>query len=439
MYKKIFLDYELFKNTNSINESIQYIRDQSFQNFKKQGIPTIKHEDWKYTNILPILDQKFNIISNNNFNIDYNKLKKYFIHNIDTYRLVFINGIFNSFLSNIVESNDELDILNLSFVFKNKKYSSIIQSYYNHVPNIYESFFSLNSAFSNEGTYIHIKQNINVSKCIEIVNFTFNTQYPLMTHPRTLIVIDEQSKVKIVEQHNNIGKSINLINYVCEIFIKKNAELEMYKIQNDNLNSNLIDSTSIMQYEKSVAKIYTFSLGSSFIRNNLNFYHREVYCNSILNGITLIGQNQFVDHHTLVDHAFPNCQSYEFYRGIFDNNAQGVFNGKIIVQYNAQKINAFQKNNNLILSNKAIVYAKPQLEIFANDVKCSHGCTIGQLNQDIIFYLQSRGISKKDAISLLNFSFLLEVFKSIDDINLKNYIINLIIKKLQISLNLEVM
>lgn len=438
MYKKIFLDYKLFKNKNPINQSIEFIRDKSINCFKKKGIPTIKNEDWKYTNVLPILDQKFKTTCDNNIDFNYNELKKYFITHIDTYRLVFINGIFNGFLSNITKSNTELDIINLSLAFRSAKYKFIIQSFYNISPDIYETFFSLNSAFSNEGTFIYIKKNIKLSKCIEIINFTFENEYPLMIHPRTLIVLEEKSKVKIVEQHRNIGKSINLINYVCEIFVKKNAEIEIYKIQDDNLNSNLIDSTSVIQYGKSLAKVYTFSFGSCFIRNNLNFYHKEEYCHSILNGLTLIGQHQFVDNHTLVDHGMPNCESHEFYRGIFDGNSQGVFNGKIVVRNNAQKVNAFQKNDNLILSNKVLVNTKPQLEIFANDVKCSHGCTIGQLNQDMIFYLQSRGLLKKDAISLLNFGFLLEIFKFIEDSYIKDYIIHLISKKLKMSISLDV-
>lgn len=438
MHKKIFLDYELFKNKNPTNKRIELIRERSIKFFNKKGIPTIKDEDWKYTNVLPILDQNFNIVIDNNFNINYDKLKKYFITDVDNYRLVFINGIFNGFLSNITEStNNDFDILNLSLVFKSKKYEFIIQSFYNLSPDLYESFFSLNSAFSNEGTFIHIKKNVILSKDIEIINFTFDNQNSLITHPRTLIVIEDNSKVKIIEQHKNIGKSINLINYVCEIFVQKNSEIEIYKIQNDHLNSNLIDSTSIMQYNKSLVKVYTFSLGSNFTRNNLHFHHQEPDCSSILNGITVINQNQFVDHHTLVDHAMPYCESHEFYRGIFDNTAQGVFNGKIVVRKNAQKVNAFQQNDNLILSNTAIVNAKPQLEIFANDVKCSHGCTIGQLNQDIIFYLQSRGISKIDAIALLNFGFLLDIFKSIENINIKLHIINLIYKKLKMSINLN--
>jgi Fe-S cluster assembly protein SufD len=187
----------------------------------------------------------------------------------------------------------------------------------------------------------------------------------------------------------------------------------MYKLQMDTKTSSLIDNTFIEQHEKSVVRVHTFSFGGKLVRNNLNFYQKGSYIDSVLKGTTIIEDTQHVDHYTLVHHAEPNCESHQDYKGIFSGRSTGVFNGKIIVDKIAQKTNAFQQNNNLIVDDKATVNTKPQLEIFADDVKCSHGCTIGQLDRNALFYLQSRGIPKKEAEALLMYAFANDVLESV--------------------------
>jgi Fe-S cluster assembly protein SufD len=225
-----------------------------------------------------------------------------------------------------------------------------------------------------------------------------------------------------------------LTNVVSELYAEQNAKIDLYKIQNDSLTASLIDNTYIDQKRDSVVSVHTFSFGGKLTRNNLNFYQNGENINSILKGVTIIGDKQHIDHHTLVHHKEPNCESHQDYKGIYDQSSTGVFNGKIIVDKIAQKTNAFQQNNNILMEDKATINSKPQLEIFADDVKCSHGCTIGQLDEDALFYLQSRGIPKKEGRALLMYAFANNVLESVALPVVKKRINKIIAKKLGVDL-----
>jgi Fe-S cluster assembly protein SufD len=228
-----------------------------------------------------------------------------------------------------------------------------------------------------------------------------------------------------------------LSNVVTEVFVGRNATVDYYKIQNDNLNASLVDNTYIEQKTNSEVAVHTFSFGGNITRNNLNFYQRGEHINSILKGITIIEEKQHVDHHTLVHHIEPNCESHQDYKGIYDERSTGVFNGKVVVEKEAQKTNAYQQNNNVLVSDKATVNAKPQLEIFADDVKCSHGCTIGQLDDDALFYMQQRGIPKKEGKALLMYAFANTVLDSVKIPEVKKRITKLIAQKLKVNIGFD--
>ena len=213
--------------------------------------------------------------------------------------------------------------------------------------------------------------------------------------------------------------------------------MDYYKIQNDKQSASLIDNTYINQKQESLAKVHTFSFGGKLIRNNLNFYQNGERIDSTMKGITIIGDKQHVDHNTLVHHIEPNCESHQDYKGIFNDSSTGVFNGKVVVEKLAQKTNAFQANNNILMSDKATINTKPQLEIFADDVKCSHGCTIGQLDESAMFYLRSRGIPEKEARALLMFAFSNNVMNSVKILELKNRITKIIAKKLGVNIGFD--
>ena len=228
-----------------------------------------------------------------------------------------------------------------------------------------------------------------------------------------------------------------MTNVVTEIYADVHATLDYYKIQNDNKNASLVDNTYIEQQRESECAVHTFSFGGNITRNNLNYFQKGEHINSILKGITIIEGKQHVDHHTLVHHIEPNCESHQDYKGIYDDKSTGVFNGKVIVNKEAQKTNAYQQNNNVLVSDKATINAKPQLEIFADDVKCSHGCTIGQLDDQALFYMQQRGIPKKEAKALLMYAFANTVLESVKIPEVKKRITKLIANKLGVNIGFE--
>jgi Fe-S cluster assembly protein SufD len=219
--------------------------------------------------------------------------------------------------------------------------------------------------------------------------------------------------------------------------LKKRANVDYYKIQNDHSEASIVDNTFVAQERDTVCSVHTFSFGGKIVRNNLNFFQNGEHVDSILKGITILENKQHVDHHTLVHHIAPNCESHQDYKGIYNDRSTGVFNGKVIVDKEAQKTNAYQQNNNVLVSDKATVNAKPQLEIFADDVKCSHGCTIGQLDEQAMFYMQQRGIPSKEAKALLMYAFSNTVLESVRIPELKNRINKLISQKLNVNLGFD--
>ena len=324
----------------------------------------------------------------------------------------------------------------MSSALSKPKYQLIIENYFNKVA-AKDSLTSLNTAFSNEGAYIHIPKNKLVDKPIQIINFSTGNEAATMLQPRNLVVVDENSHVQIIERHQSLTDNPVLTNSVTEIFGNKRAIVDYYKIQNDNLNASLIDNTFVNQKHESHVSVHTFSFGGKLTRNNLNFYQNGEHMDSTLNGITIIGDKQHVDHNTLVHHIEPNCESHQDYKGIFNDSATGVFNGKVVVNKEAQKTNAFQSNNNILLSDKATINSKPQLEIFADDVKCSHGCTIGQLDESAMFYMRSRGIPEKEAKALLMFAFSNNVLSSVKIPEIKQRITKIIANKLGVNIGFD--
>lgn len=324
----------------------------------------------------------------------------------------------------------------MSAALAKPKYRLVIENYFNKAATK-DSLPSLNTAFSSEGAYIHIPKNKLVEKPIQIVHFSTGNEAALMLQPRNLIVVDENSHVQIIERHQSLTDNPVLTNSVTEIFANKRAIADYYKIQNDNQNASLIDNTFIKQKQESHVSVHTFSFGGKLTRNNLNFYQNGERIDSTLKGITIIGDKQHVDHNTLVHHIEPNCESHQDYKGIFGDSATGVFNGQVVVEKEAQKTNAYQSNNNILVSDKATINSKPQLEIFADDVKCSHGCTIGQLDESAMFYMRSRGIPEKEARALLMYAFSNNVLNSVKIPEIKQRITKLIAKKLGVNIGFD--
>lgn len=439
--EKLVSSFLAFELDSDINSPIHDIRSKSIKRFEKIGFPDKKDEYWKYTPIKKILNEQLTIFKKKRHLIEFDKVKDFFLSGIESYKIVFVDGMYDPLWSETTHEGSDICIL--SSVLESEKYSEHILKYYNKLIDKDESFSLLNSSFSKEGAFIHIPKNIDLDKPIEIIHINSGGETSLMLQPRNLIVLEKSSKAQIIESHysliskNSKISTDTLTNTLTEIHVEENANLDYYKIQNDLDTSSIIDNTYINQKKNSVASCHTFSFGGNIVRNNLNFFQNGKNINSILKGVTILGSNQHTDHHTLVHHLSPNCDSYQEYKGIYNDKSTGVFNGKVVVDRIAQKINAFQQNNNLLMGDNSSVNAKPQLEIFADDVKCSHGCTIGQLDKSALFYLKTRGITENDAKGLLTYAFANNVLENVKMQVLKLKIKKIIAKKIGVNLGFE--
>ena len=400
--------------------------------FEENGFPTKKLEAWKYTSLGKILKENYTLYPQVETSIELKDVKTYFLYDIDTYKVVFIDGVYSPFLSDT--THDGLDVCLLSAALSKPKYAARIDKYFGAVAPATDSLTALNTAYAKEGAYIYIPKSVVAEKPIEIIHFSTGKNSPIWLQPRNLIVVEENAQVQILERHQSLSDAPVTTNSVTEIFAEKEALVDYYKVQNDRETASLLDHTYISQEKNSHVSVHTFALGGNIVRNTLNFYQKDEHIMSTLKGITLLKDQEHTDHSTLVHHAHPNCESHQDYKGIFGGRATGVFNGKILVDKIAQKTNAFQQNNNLLLNDKATINTKPQLEIFADDVRCSHGCTVGQLDEEALFYLRSRGIPRKEAQALLTYAFASNVLDSVQLPSLKKRIEDSIAKKLGVNL-----
>ena len=383
-----------------------------FDSFLKKGFPTIDDEEWKYTPLKKIINSNYTL-NNAPKKIDERLIKK---HSLGLeHKIVFSNG-------EIIHSP----------TIKGVSISGFTQ--FSCINN--DAIAELNSALANRGFSLIVDKDTVVKSPIEIL--FFNSTENSFSQYRNKILVEENSEIKIVEKIIDLSNSNTLVNCFTQINCRKNSQVEMNKIQNNVKTSKLIDSVNIFQEQDSTCEVNTLIFGGGFVRNNLNFQQNGTNCESNMNGVSLLDGKQFADNHTFIDHKQANCRSNEMYKGIYLGESKGVFNGKIMVRKDAQKIDAFQANNNLLLSDGATIDSKPQLEIYADDVKCSHGCTIGQLEENVLFYMKSRGIGTEEAKAVLTYAFASEVIENISILELQKLAKNLLAKKLNVELDFSV-
>ena len=433
--EKLISSHLAFEEDLDLTDSVHDTRAQALKIFEEKGFPSKKDELWKYTSLDALIHKDYSLFPKSEASIELKDVKKYFLYDTDTYKVIFIDGVYNPFLSNT--THDGLDVCLMSAALSKPKYRDIINSYFNKIAPLDESLTALNTSYAKEGAFIYIPKKTVAEKPIEIIHFSSGEQDSLWLQPRNLIVIDKNSQVQIIERHQSLKQHSVVTNSVTEIYVHEEAFVDYYKLQNDLTSASLIDNTYIQQEKNSHASVHTFSLGGKLIRNNLRYFHKGEHILSTLKGVTILEGKQHVDHSTMVHHSQPNCESHQDYKGIFSERSEGVFNGQILVDKIAQKTNAFQQNNNVLLDDKATVNSKPQLEIFADDVKCSHGCTIGQMDEEALFYLRSRGIPKKEAKALMTYAFANNVLESVQLPSLKKRINGQIARKLGVNLGFE--
>jgi Fe-S cluster assembly protein SufD len=394
------------------------LRNQAIESFNQQGLPTRKHEEYKYTPISSILKGEFHLSTTKNCSDEQIEQLKFLK---DAYVVIIENGIFIERLSNVNNLPKGLTISSL--VDAATSNSAVFEEHYAQYAAVKtDPFIALNTAMTKDGVFIHVAKNVVIEKPIHVIHIS-TTSKSTIIHPRNLIVIAENAQAKIIESYETVdsmAKTFN--NAVTEIVVDKHAVLDHYKIQDEHDRGYLMNTTQVIQKKQSVFSTHTFTLSGSLVRNNLTLVLDDEHIESHLNGLYLTAGNQVVDNHTIVDHRKPNCNSNELYKGIIDGKSTATFNGKIFVRKDAQKTNAFQSNRNILLSEDATINTKPQLEIYADDVKCSHGTTTGKLDEEKMFYLRARGIGATNAKKLLMHAFASEVVNTIKMEDLRDYV-----------------
>ncbi len=398
LLENIKSEYNQYKNQAEESAFFQ-LREKAFAEFDKSGFPTIKNEEWKYTNLKSIFDKNFKSTCVSSASVK-NLLVDSLFNSIKANKLVFVNGSFNPELSSIIEKDSAIVISNLA---KARKENTIVfdAHFGNYAKIENESLNAMNTALMSDGAFVYVPSNKKVENPIIIINVVDANDMNVLSQPRNLIILEKNAEACIVESYISVGVNASFINVVNEIYVNENAHLEHYKIQQQTGESYQNNYTQIFQEANTNINQVTLTLDGTMVRNNLHFYMNGKNCDTLLYGLYITEGSNHIDNHTRVDHAMPNCQSNELYKGIMKDKSTAVFNGKIMVHLDAQKTNAYQRNQNVLLDPEASINTKPQLEIFADDVKCTHGATIGQLDEEPMFYLRSRGIPEDVARKML--------------------------------------
>lgn len=390
---------------------LKAMRQEALEKLKTKGLPDHKQEEWKYTPLKKIVEA--NVWDNHPQN-DHSTLELPNLKGLDAYLLVFVNGRFEASLSQLPEQDEAIQFFWLKDAPEN-----LLQELYS-APPFEDGFRYLNQALAEEGVVIEVKAGKTALKPVVMLNHTRQSSGSVFTQQKNLIVLRNNAALELIEWYSAEGQSLSFSNVHTEVKLEQDAQLHHYKIQAENAEACHVGDTLLHHAAKSVSTHFTFTFQGKMQRNNLNIALKAPFSEAYLYGLYLLDGKTLADNHTLVDHAVPNCYSNELYKGIMDGNATGVFNGKIWVRKDAQKTNAFQSNKNILLSKDATVNTKPQLEIFADDVKCSHGCTTGQLDEESMFYLRSRGISEPKAKQLLMRAFANDILEKVKHEGLKS-------------------
>lgn len=383
--------------------AIHQQRKAAIESLKETGLPGNKDEEYKFTRLTSFLEKNLDFnLANADANISKETIDASLIEDLEGSVLVFINDKLTSKYTSIHPEHKDIRIAPLEDATKQNGFDHYFRK---DETVLNDGFLAWNTALTEDGIHIEVPKNKESNKPISLYFFSDAQSQQVVNKPRVSIELGENSEVTFVENFTTIGDHASFNNSVVEIIAEKATRGTYIKIQNDLDSAIQMSTTQIYQSDGSTFSCHTFTFSGKMVRNNLNFVIDGEGVESNMNGLYLTKGSTHVDNHTTVDHRKPNSISNELYKGIIDEQSRGVFNGKIFVRQAAQKTNAFQSNNNILLSDDATINTKPQLEIWADDVKCSHGCTTGQLDQEQIFYLRSRGIDKDSALNMLLHAF----------------------------------
>lgn len=404
---------------------LKHLRANAIAQFEQLGFPTTRNEEWKYTNVAPLLKQDF-AVSQTIQNVD---VEAFTYPESQNSQLVFVNGIYAPKLSDVSAIPAGVTITNLREA--NQKLASDYFATQASCDN--EAFTALNTALASDGAFVLIPRGKIVEAPIHLL---FVSTDQMVSHPRVLVVAEEGAVATIIESYIAPNDdAVYFTNAVTEVITKADANITHYRLQAESTKAFHIATTAVQQEGKSTYSSYAISIGGEIARHDLNVKLAGEHIESTIDGLYVGTGKQHIDNHTTMDHAHPHCNSFQLYKGILDEKARAVFNGKVFVREGAMLTDAKQLNKNLLLSKDAHVDTKPQLEIFADDVKCSHGATVGQLEEDELVYLRSRGLKTETARALLTFGFAEDVISKIKIASVRKQLDEIVLKKLKTNLD----
>lgn len=426
---------ELFKAKEDLLEKsspsfMMNLREEAIHEFGLKGLPDRKDEMYKYTSLQKLFEPGYTMQMQPS-NVDFN-LEDIFncdVPNLQTRLEIILNGFYK--VNGTALTEMENGIIIGSFTEALRKYPELVKEYYAKDARIKnDALVALNTAFAIDGLFIYVPRGQVLEDPIQVVHLPM-TGIDTMLHYRSLFIMEENTSAEVIVCDHTLSPFRFLTNAVTEVYAGKGSRFHYSRIQNEHLNSNLLTNLFIHQEADSAVRSNTITLHGGLIRNNTNVLLNAEGCSNETYGLFMSDKNQHIDNYVNIDHAKPNCTSTQLFKGILDDQSTGAFNGRILVRQDAQKTLAYQTNNNILMSDEARMNSKPQLEIYADDVRCSHGATTGQLDENALFYMQSRGIPRKEARLLMLYAFAHEVIEKIQVTPLKDRINHLVDKRLR--------
>jgi len=396
------------------------LRASAADRFAELGFPTRRDEEWRVTPIAPIVETPFQNLPGH---MTADALQPFTYTGLTGCQLVFVNGRYQADLSHVDALPQGVTVGTLADALASG--SPLVEANLGrHAHFRSHAFVALNTAALSDGAFIHVPHSVVVEEPIHLLFVTTAEGQATVSHPRTLLLADENSQVTILESYAGPAGQTYLTNAVTEVVMGVNSVVDHYKVQQESLVAYHIATLQVQLTQGCNFSSHSIGLGGAIVRNDANAVLGGENGECTLNGLYRANGRQIVDNHTSIDHAMPHCNSHEIYKGILDGHSRGVFNGKIFVREDAQKTDAKQTNKTLLLSNDAQINTKPQLEIFADDVRCTHGATIGQLSADALFYLRARGIPETQARDLLIYAFAADIASRVKVEAVRNYLDN---------------
>ena len=408
-------DHEAFSRNggSGVPQWMEQLRDKAIQQFQQAGFPTSRDERWRFTSVAHLRDTKFALANGERPTLSLGEVKQHVFEVGTDQRLVFVNGRLSPELSSTkgipkgVIAGSLRDVANSGLERVERHLAKYAKTSEN-------PFTALSTAFMSDGAFLYVPQDVILGDPIQLLFLTASAGRPVVAHPRNLLIVDRNAAASVLESHIGLVDGAYWTNAVTEAVVQENARLHLYRVQREGEQASHTATTQSHQRRDSSFALTTVELGAALSRHDVNAVLAGQGAECSLYGLTQIQGKQHVDHHTTIEHARPHCNSWEFFNGIYDDDSRGVFTGRIVVQPGAQQTDSKQTNNNLLLSAGARADSQPQLEIYADDVKCTHGATLGPIDERALFYLQTRGIEAELARNLLTYGFGVEILNKIE-------------------------